>query len=148
MLNSLFMLGSTNKKLKKGNYLFCMLWISYMLLNANLKSGLIFVVANIFTFMVVFILCQKIKGKYSNTIMSIASILIWSILIDIITYFMYPQFVGAQNIISYIFNGILFNYKYIFTNILVVVGINGLEFIFKKITQIQTNKNLILSSYN
>lgn len=54
MINSLLMLGSTTKKNRKMNIMFAMLWLGYMLLNANFKTGLNFVVANIIVFGIVF----------------------------------------------------------------------------------------------
>lgn len=153
MINSLLMLGSTARKNKKVNIIFAITWISYMLINANLKTGLNFVIVNIITFAVIFGLGQLIKGKYSNAFISISSVLIWSVLIDIICYFMFPQFVVGQNIITYVWNGILFNYKHIFTNALVLGIVNGVEFSVKKIIKnIKIGKvernNLVVSSVN
>lgn len=122
MLGSLLMLGSTNNKLKKVNYIFAIMWIIYMLSNANLESGMLFVIANIFAFGVVFVLSKLLKGKYSNMVLSVCSILIWSVLIDIITFFAYPEFATGHNIAGYIFNGILFNLKFVFTNCIVMVA--------------------------
>lgn len=43
---------------------------------------------------------------------------------DTICFFAYPTLVGTQNIFAYIFQGILFNYKYIITNIMAIYLIN------------------------
>lgn len=61
MINSLLMLGSTTKKNRKMNIMFAMLWLGYMLLNANFKTGLNFVVANIIVFGI--ILCHRTSYK-------------------------------------------------------------------------------------
>ena len=153
MINSVLMLGSNTKKNRKMNIMFAMLWLGYMLLNANFKTGLNFVVANIIVFGIVFAIGQVIKGKYTNTVVSILSILIWSVLIDIICYFMFPQFVVGQNIITYVWNGILFNYKHIFTNALALGVVNCVEFIVKKgLRNLKIGKvertNLVVSSVN
>ena len=133
MLNSLLMLGSTNKKMKKINYVCAIIWIGYMLLNAKLKTGLIFTIVNLIVFLSTFVLGQVVKCKYSNTAISIFSIIIWSIVIDIISFYMYPQFTMGQNIISYIGNGVVFNARYIFSNIAVLSAVYGLDYATKKI---------------
>ena len=122
MLNSLLMLGSTYNKNKKLNIIFAVAWIIFMLLGSNLKTGIgiRFTIMNFVTFGLVFALGKMFKGKYSNKVISISSVLIWSIIIDSICYFLYPQFTMGQSIVSYIGNGILFNYKYIFVNALAV----------------------------
>ena len=134
MLNSLLMLGSTNKKMKKINYVSAIIWIGYMLLNANLKTGLIFTIVNLVVFLSTFALGQVVKGKYSNIAISIFSIIIWSVLIDIISFYMYPQFTMGQSIITYISNGIAFNAKYVFSNVAVLSAVYGLDFATKKIS--------------
>ena len=143
MLNSLLILGSTNKKFRKGNYVFAILWIGYMILNSNLTSGLVFVVANLLAFSTVFVIGKILKGKYSNTLVSIFSILIWSVLIDTICYFMYPQMIMGQNIVSYIGNGILFNYKNVLINTFVVCAMKIFEMYRIKIKEKQLAKEEI-----
>ena len=148
MLNSLLILGSTNKKTEKLNYLFAILWICYMLLNSNFVSGTIFTLMNLIAFSVVFIIGKLIDGKYSNIIISIFSTLLWSIIIDIMCYFIMPQFVSSTGLFTYILNGILFNYKSVFVNILVISLINVLELVFKKVKFLNNEEktiNLILT---
>lgn len=125
MLNSILMLGSTYKN-KKLNIIFTITWVVFMLLGSNLKTGIgiTFTIMNVVAFGLVFGLGKLFKGKYSNKVISISSILIWSITIDVICYFLYPQFTMGQSIVTYIGNGILFNYKYIFVNALIVSVIN------------------------
>lgn len=47
-----------------------------MLLNANLKTGLIFTIVNLIIFLSAFALGEVVKGKYFNTAVSIFSIVI------------------------------------------------------------------------
>ncbi|MCL2342193.1 MAG: hypothetical protein FWC53_04045 [Firmicutes bacterium] len=122
MLNSILILGSTYNKNKKINIIFALVWLIYMLAGSNLKTGLIFIVMNILAFGLVFALGKAVKGKHSNAAVSIFGVLIWSIIIDIICYFIYPQFTMGQNILTYIGNGILFNYKYVIGNALILGG--------------------------
>lgn len=121
--------SSRNNKNKKVNIIFAIVWIIFMLLGSNLKTGLIFTIMNFMSFCIIFILGQVLKGKYSNKIFSISSILIWSVIIDVICYFLYPQFTMGQNILTYIGNGILFNYKYIFYNIFLVSVIYSIRYL-------------------
>ena len=129
MLNSVLLLGSTYNKSKKMNIIFAIAWIIFMLLGSNLKTGLIFTIMNLISFCIIFTLGKVFKGKYSNKIISISSILIWSIIIDVICFFLYPQFTMGQNMLTYISNGILFNYKYIFYNILLVSGVHCIKYL-------------------
>lgn len=118
MINSLLMLGgSSNKKISK---VFIVTWLAYMVFGSNLSLGLTFPIINGITFLAITLLISKIKNNKANAALSIASILIWSVTIDIICYYLYPTMSSNITLINYIFNGILFNYKYIFTNILVL----------------------------
>ena len=133
MINSLLMLGgSSNKKISK---VFIVTWLTYMLFGSNLSLGLTFPIVNAITFLVVTLFISKIKNNKANTVLSIASILIWSVTIDIICYYLYPTMSSNITLINYIFNGILFNYKYIFTNILALSLIKGLSILKKTLTE-------------
>lgn len=124
MINSLFMLGGCYNKNKKISILFIIGWIIYMITNYDFSLGLIFPIINSIVLLTITIAINTIKNRRINTILSIFSILIWSVTIDIICYFFYPLFSSNQNIIIYLWKGILFNYKYIFTNILAIFCIN------------------------
>lgn len=116
MINSLLMLGgSSNKKISK---VFIVTWLAYMVFGSNLSLGLTFPIINGITFLAITLLISKIKNNKANAALSIASILIWSVTIDIICYYLYPTMSSNITLINYIFNGILFNYKYIFSNVL------------------------------
>jgi len=133
VINSLLMLGgSSNKKISK---VFIVTWLAYMLFGSNLSLGLTFPIVNAITFLVVTLFISKIKNNKANTVLSIASILIWSVTIDIICYYLYPTMPSNITLINYIFNGILFNYKYIFTNILALSLIKVVSIIKKTLTE-------------
>ena len=99
-------------------------WVLYMIVNYDFSLGLTFPIINAMVYLIISIGISLIRNKTINTILSISSILIWSIAIDIICFFMYPTMVVDQNIFGYIFQGILFNYKYIISNIIAVCIIN------------------------
>lgn len=144
MINSLFMLGSSYNKDKKISIIFIIGWIIYMLVNYNFSLGYIFPIINISVLLTITITIKLINNKKLNTILSVISILIWSIIIDFICYFMYPNMTNGQNMISYIWQGILFNYKYIFTNIMAIYFINLIIFIKEKTKEKVFKKKIIL----
>lgn len=138
MVNSLFMLGGAYNKNRKISIAFIFGWIIYMIINYDFSLGYIFPVINALVCLLVSISINLIKDKTLNTILSILSILIWSIVIDTICFFMYQTMALGQDIFSYIFQGILFNYKYIISNIIVVCVINGIIVL----------KNIMISNFN
>lgn len=138
MINSLFMLGGAYNKDRKVSIAFMCGWVLYMIVNYDFSLGLTFPIINAMVYLMVSIGISLIRNKTINTILSISSILIWSIVIDIICFFMYPTMVVDQNIFGYIFQGILFNYKYIISNIIAVCIINVIIMI----------KNLIVEKIN
>ena len=135
MINSLFMLGSSYNKNKIVSCIFFIAWIVYMLIGSDLSLGLTFPIINAIVFIIISISINFVKNRKLNTILSVFSILIWSIVIDIICYFLYPMMVGEQSIFSYIFQGILFNGKYIFYNIIAVGIISMIETLVQRAFQ-------------
>ena len=120
MINSLFMLGSSYNKNRIMSIFFMLGWMAYMIIGSDLSLGLIFPIINMLIFASVTISINLIKNKKINAILSIFSILIWSVTIDLICYLLFPSMTANQNILEYILQGILFNGKYVFTNTLVI----------------------------
>ena len=149
MINSLFMLGSSYNKNKIVSCIFFIAWIVYMLIGSDLSLGLTFPIINAIVFIIISISINLVKNRKLNTSLSVFSILIWSIVIDIICYFLYPMMVGEQSIFSYIFQGILFNGKYIFSNIIAVGIISMIETLAQramqkeKIGMVRTNSSIL-----
>ena len=129
MINSLFMLGSSYNKDKKISKIFMGAWILYMIIGNKFAMGNMFVYINACIFLILSLVINSIKSKKINTILSIFSILIWSIIIDIICYYMYPMMNMGQNLFDYVLQGILFNYKYVFCNVIAVAIINAIIWI-------------------
>lgn len=143
MMNSLFMLGSSFNKNRKVSVAFMIGWIVYVIIN-QLYLG-IFPIINAAVFLITTISINLIKNKKVNTVLSIMSILIWSVIIDIICFYMYPLYSNGQNIAGYIWQGILFNYKYIFSNVIAISIIYGLDIIIEKIqTKLELRKKAIV----
>ena len=143
MINSLFMLGGSYNKDRKISILFLTAWILYMLINYDFSLGLAFPLINAIVLLTVTISINLISNKKVNTIMSIFSILIWSIIIDIVCFYMFPMMSAGQSLINYILQGILFNYKYIFVNMVAICGINLIILLKKNIVKrFSKNKNI------
>lgn len=143
MINSLFMLGGSYNKDRKISILFLTAWILYMLINYDFSLGLAFPLINAIVLLTVTISINLISNKKVNTIMSIFSILIWSIIIDIVCFYMFPMMSAGQSLINYILQGVLFNYKYIFVNIVAICGINLIILLKKNIVKrFSKNKNI------
>lgn len=142
MINALFMLGSSYNKNRTILLVFIVSWIGYMMIGYNFSLGYIFPIINISTFLFVSISINLTKkNKKVNTILSISSILIWSILIYVICFFMFPVMRINQNLINYVLQGILFNYKYVFINTLVLLGVQVINYVRKLIIK-NYEKNL------
>jgi len=137
MIHSLFMLVSSYNKGKKISAIFIICWIGYMVSQYDFSLGKVFPIVNVSVFLSVSIIISFVKNRKVNTVLSIVSILIWSIIIDIICFYMFPMMRVNQSLIHYIFQGILFNYRYIFSNIIAVCIINlvvyGKNYIMKSI---------------
>lgn len=136
MINSLFMLGSSYNKNRKISIAFMIGWLTYMILVNNFALGVEFVIINALVFLGVSIGINLVKDKFANTVLSVISILIWSIIIDIICYYLYPLKGATQTLFGYVFQGILFNYKYVFLNALVICLVNLSSEIIKKTRKI------------
>ena len=90
-------------------------------------------IINAIVFLGVSIGINLVKNKFANTVLSVISILIWSIVIDTVCYYLYPLKGVNQTLCGYVFQGILFNYKYVFSNALVICLVNLTSEIKKKL---------------
>ena len=138
MLNSLFMLGSSYNKNRKVSFIFFISWLVYMISGTDITLGLKFPVINALVFIGISLGINLVKNRTANTILSVISILIWSIVMDTICYFVFPS--GTQNLFGYIFQGLVFNFKYIFFNVIAICGIYVLDIIVEKVITIVKSK--------
>ena len=138
MLNSLFMLGSSYNKNRKVSFIFFISWLVYMISGTDITLGLKFPVINALVFIGISLGINLVKNRTANTILSVISILIWSIAMDTICYFVFPS--GTQNLFGYIFQGLVFNFKYIFFNVIAICGIYVLDIIVEKVITIVKSK--------
>lgn len=109
MLSSLLLFGSSYKT-NQFKYISYLMLMAYTLFVTDWNNGLAFPLINSLTLCVIPIIIQCFGGR-TNTILSVLSILLYSIVIDTICFYLYPMFEIEQNIFQYIFSGLLFNYK-------------------------------------
>lgn len=136
MINGLLMFLSAytnNKLLKRITFA---LFVIYILFKQDFEY-MVFSLINLIILVFVPLGISLIKKKISHSILSILSILIYSILIDIICYFMFKPDV---NIIWYIWQGILFNLKSTIMSILLFAVIVFYQNIWKSWGKINENK--------
>ena len=127
MLNSLLIFGSSYNKSKKISILSFLFMIANVLFVQYGKMGIEFVIINLLLMTTITFGIRLISNNKVNATLSVLSILIWSICIDIVTYFMYSKFTGGLSLPMYVLNGILFNIRYVFFNAAVLCGIKVIE---------------------
>lgn len=127
-MNGLLIFLSSSNRYRKLSLLSIIFWSIFMFCNANFSLGYFFPIVNLIVFIFVSNLTIFSKNIMVNKIYSVFSILIWSILVDTICYFIFPNMVFGQSIFLYVLNGLLFNFRYVIYNILYLFS---LEIIIK-----------------
>jgi hypothetical protein len=120
MINSTLMLFSLYNKNTVLMNVCAMAWIFFMLSHSNFQWTPL-VTINLMAFLMTTLLLRKIKNNYLSLLGTTSSILLYSICVDVICYYIYPQFVCGQNLLGYVVNGLLFNSRYVLLNGLIVV---------------------------
>lgn len=125
----LFYLCSLSQK-RKTKIMLISLIILYTLSGITFETDLTFNLINISLLIILPLITQKIK-KY-NEFICIFSILIYSILIDIICFYLYPSFNYGVSLLIYIYNGILFNLKGITISTIICLTISLIIYYVRK----------------
>ena len=146
MLNSLILMFSQYDKNRKVSTVFKIVWALYAIAASFFNFNLLFSAINISVFLLItgdIYYISKVYPKI-NAILSVCSILIYSLFIDIICYYILPSWAEGQSLIQYITNGFLFNYKYVFLNAAVFALIVLCSKLFKryKIRKFENQQNL------
>ena len=142
MLNSLLLFGGSFGKNEKISKLISVVLIINLLIVQLGKVNLIFTIFNVFIMFGLTFIIRKISNKKINAIMSVLSILIWSILIDFVSYYIFPISNNAS-ILQYLINGIIFNIRFVFANTGVLFVIGLLSYFKNKIKNISSNIKVI-----
>ena len=105
----------------KTKVILILLLLIYTISGITEQTDWTFNIINMFLLVGVTLFMQLFKK--GNIFISVFSILIYSVLIDIVCYFLYPQFVYGVSLFDYILNGIAFNYKGLIIASVVCLGI-------------------------
>ncbi|MDR1267595.1 MAG: hypothetical protein LBJ70_04470 [Holosporales bacterium] len=97
-----------------------MAWMLCALSQVNFRLNF-FAVVNLSIFSTVTFLIRKIKDRRLNLWAAVLSILTYSVSIDVVCYYFYPQYVWDHGLLSYVWSGVSFNCKYVFCNGLVAL---------------------------
>lgn len=111
----LLYLGSLRQRKTIKMIIMCLLCI-YVLFNSA-QTNLMFDLINISFILVIQIFLGLFKNH--NELICLSSIFIYSIGIDVVCYYMFPDFVFGQSLIQYVYNGILFNFSGLLIQIIV-----------------------------
>ncbi|MDR3180220.1 MAG: hypothetical protein LBT70_04990 [Holosporaceae bacterium] len=139
MINSTLMLLSQYNKNTTLMNICTVTWMFYMFSQVNFQLTFL-AIANLVVFLLITMALRKIKNKYVHGGGAIASILLYSICIDVVCFYVYPEFVSNQSLGGYIWSGILFNSQYVFLNALLVT-----VFMFLEKIKLRIQGNIFLS---
>lgn len=147
MLNSLLLFGGSFGKNKKVAKLISIILILNLIFVQVGQVKVLFSLFNIAIMAGITYFVRNISDKRVNAVMSIMSILIWSILIDVVSYFIFPL-AGNLNILQYVFNGILFNARYVLVNALVFAVVEVISYVINKVTvnKVSTASSVVTSN--
>lgn len=147
MLNSLLLFGASLGKNKKISKLISLILIINLLIVQLGKVNIYFTIFNISIMFGLTYIIRNISNKKANAITSVLSVLIWSILIDSVSYYIFP-FSNNLSILQYIMNGILFNIRYAFINCSVLFVLEVLSYFKNKIKNVSSNVEVINKTIN
>lgn len=142
MLNSILLLGSCYNKHKKISTLFTIALFLNLLFVQLGHEKIGFLVCNVLILATISFINKNIKNNSLKIISSSFSILIWSMLIDVVCYYMFPLFNSNLNIFGYILNGIIFNFRYVINNLFILISINLIEYAIDYLKNKVTSKKL------
>lgn len=146
MLNSILLCGSSYNKYKKVSFvLFTIMILRLLYIQTNHVMDL-FTITNVIILAGVPLLINRVKNENAKKVLSILSILIWGVMIDIISFYMLPQLTGGATLFTYILSGIAFNSKYLISNIMFIVVIEIVNKVYDKMNTMPirtTIKNII-----
>lgn len=123
MLNSVFLMFSQYEKNRKVSNIFKIIWVLYAVAVSFFNFNPTFFIINLSAFLLLTEINYFMSklGQKTNIVLSIFSILIYSFIVDIICYFVFPAWAQNVSLIGYITNGLLFNLKYVALNTGVMV---------------------------
>ena len=122
MLNSILLFLSSYNFTKKYKFAFIIvLIINFVVVNINFFTNY-FTYINLLITLFIILMCSFRK---TNKYLSAVSMLLYSIFIDIYCFFFFPLFDINISLFEYIYNGILFNAKFIIVPIFLTIMIES-----------------------
>lgn len=122
MLNSILLFLSSYNFTKKYKFVFIIaLIINFIVVNNKFFANY-FTYINLLITLFIILICSFRK---TNKYLSAVSMLLYSIFIDIYCFFFFPLFDINISLFEYIFNGILFNAKFIITPVFLTILIES-----------------------
>lgn len=139
MLHSIILMFSQYSKNRKISNIFKVIWILYAIAALFFNPNPWFLLVNVSVFMLVtgFVYCISKFYPKINAFLSVGSILIYSLFVDIVCYYALPNWAVGQSLAGYVMNGFLFNYKYLFLNVAVFGAVSLCSAILKKYRESQ-----------
>lgn len=138
MINSLLIFMSSLNKNRKLSFIFIGAWIIYLILTTNFELGLLYPCMSLVTFLVTALGINLFaKNKYLNGTLSVMSVLIWSSIVDVLCYYAFPMYSQGQTLLTYVLNGLMFNYKYIVINLVALALVYLFEYLYLKNTLVR-----------
>ena len=136
MLNSILLCGSSYNKYKKVSFiLFAIMLLRLLFVQTNQVINL-FTITNAILLAGVPLLINRVKNGNAKKVLSILSIIIWSVMIDVVSFYMLPQLAGGATLFTYILKGIAFNAKYLISNIMFIVAIEAINKVYNKMNAV------------
>ena len=121
MWNSLILMLSQYDKNRKVADIFKCMWFIYLSIIMFFNFNLMFFFIEVGSFLLTTIFIRLISwfAPKANATLSIFSILIYSLFMDIICYNVLPVWSENQSLLQYVISGFMFNGKYIFLNVVI-----------------------------
>lgn len=125
MINSLILMLSQYNKNGKFPNIFKCIWLVATALMSFSSLNFTFLLIEIVSFLLMSH-CTYFFNRFSfkfNALLSVFSVLVYSVFVDIMCYFLLSAWCGNQSLIQYIMNGIIFNSKYVLSNGLTLIAV-------------------------
>lgn len=125
MVNSVVLMLSQYGKNGKMQNFFMFMWFIIVAVISSVNFSFAFLIFELIAFLLT-TGCIRVINRLNSDIselMSVSSILIYSIFIDVLCYGFFHECTANQSLIAYIMNGLAFNLKYVALNTVVMVFI-------------------------
>ena len=127
----------------KRGYVFGLIWV---LLAFSGASG--FFLVNIISFLALIVLFKGLERSYpkAKDVMSVTSILAYSVFVDVISYFFIPSYAFGESLGNCVVNGLYFNLRNVFSNwfIFFVVSRLNRDYLVEVVSRLCCKRGVLL----